>query len=121
MKSESEEAKPTAGPWYNPPGSVSVFSVEKRIDDSWPKKPNPVKVCDTSTHAKSVPEAEANARLTAAAPELRDLVKQYAITCQERIQAEKEPGDGWDEEVVHHYELLLADCRRVLAKAEGRK
>lgn len=68
-------------------------------------------------------EAEANARLIAAAPELLGLVKSFRATCEERLsllQDEKDwrPDDEWHD-MIGHFETLLNRCNQALARAQG--
>ena len=64
----------------------------------------------------SLPEAAANARLIAAAPELLVCTDYLLHVCDDRLSILAEEDDP-DEEVVRHYSLLKRDAQEALDKA----
>jgi len=101
----------TPGPWHI-----------DRLSDYSPIciKPYPGRiVCDIDG---TDPEAEANAALIAAAPELLLAVRSHRAAFEERIGGLEEEHDELGEEFadqdnIVHYRALVAECDRVLALA----
>ena len=99
----------TPRPWYYIKSSVSIFSNE--TDDV-----ERIKICDTSTHSKSVQEAQANAALIVHAvntlDEVRDEIKGLAASLvMYMLAAGDDPAQS----------KQLQGTQAVLVKLEGRE
>ncbi|HYH66194.1 MAG TPA: hypothetical protein VD866_15990 [Urbifossiella sp.] len=69
-------------------------------------------------------EAEANAALIAAAPDLLRAVRSHRDAFESRIEGlgeERDSGDAElaDRDVIAHYRALVAECDRVIALADS--
>ncbi|MFN0019473.1 MAG: hypothetical protein ACKVP0_14530 [Pirellulaceae bacterium] len=98
----------TTGPWHVDPfgtgdsGNLLVKQVRGAV------------ICELDP----LPEALANARLIAAAPDLLVCTQNLLQVCDDRLSILEEQGDP-DEEVVRHYFLLRRDSMKALDKAIG--
>lgn len=114
---------PTPGPWHvSVSQNPDVYNDEQHLC---------ILPDIRTTHGKviadieTLPEAEANARLIAAAPGLLRVVKKLRNTCMERLDLLRGPEQEWRDEdelkdMIGSYTLLLEDCDRVIAEVEDR-